>query len=146
MGLLLWSVALVWLLIAGGIQSQQTTDAITFSGQAEAASLARQMLMVANTISLWRHHHPDQDVLPPVNQMPGMSFPPDSRIHWQLQAGRLWVWTAERPGLMSSLRSHSRHSHLLGFARQRHFIFSDGQASGLSVPAAIPENAIVYLN
>lgn len=145
MGMWLWSVALVWFLIAGSIQSQQTTDAFTLSADAEADALARQMLMIASAAGLYRHTS-GQDALPPLSDLPGVGFSPDARIRWHLQSGRFWIWIPEQPGLMAALQARSRHSQLLGYSRQHRFILADGSDSGLQIPSAIPDNAVIYLN
>lgn len=71
----------------------------------DAMAVATQMLSLSQALGHWRWENPQADSLPDIASLNLPFVVPDSRIHWALSGGRLWVWANEEvsPGLAARL-------------------------------------------
>ena len=116
-------------------------------GQTQESDLnqrAIQTLRYMNALNDWRYDHPGQPD----------GVIPDSALGWasvpQLQNRvinrRTWVYQPDQPGLMAALLTQTRRSALLGKVSQQRLTDSQGNDMQVSVPPAIPDGSLVYLN
>lgn len=101
--------------------------------------------MIANRINDIRYVSGQQNGTISPDQL-ALPFTPDSRIRHQLHQGRLWIWMPELPGLIDALRSRSRGSALIGIFQHGQLTWLSGTAPGLTPPAGITEDSVVYVN
>lgn len=71
---------------------------------------------------------------------------PAYEIHHVIFNHRVWVWQGAVPGLMTALKKQTVSSALLGTVHHRQLTDNAGTAMQVSVPASIPDGAVVYLN
>lgn len=139
------AVILFLFLIASDIDIQQRQKSNSLAQSQTANLYASQMLLLADLVNEYRHQTGVQDGVVPLDQL-GLPFTPDSRIQYQLQQGRLWVWMPEQPGLIDALRSRSRGSALIGTLSGDQLIWLSGMATGLIAPQNVADGNVIYLN
>jgi len=139
------AVILFLFLIASDIDFQQRQKSSSLAQNQTANLYASQMLLLADMVNEYRHLTGVQDGVVPLDQL-GLPFSPDSRIQYQLQQGRLWIWMPEQPGLIDALRSRSRGSALIGTLSGGQLIWLSGMATGLTPPQAVADGNVIYLN
>lgn len=145
MGWFILAASMVFFLIAGNVdlQQRQTVESAALSKAGQM--YASQILMLANHINDYRYRTGQQDgAIPPT--LLGLPYTPDSRIQYQLQQGRLWIWMPEQPGLIEALRSQSLGSALIGTLQGGQLYWLSGMATGLTAPQGASDGAVVYLN
>lgn len=105
---------------------------------------ATQTVSYINEINDWRYLNPSQrDGTIPDSAL-GWSSIPD--LHNVLQAGRVYVWQPDTPGLMSALLAQTRQTALVGRVVARRLTDSAGNDMQVAVPADIADGSLVYLN
>lgn len=139
------AVILFLFLIASDIDIQQRQKSSSLAQSQTANLYASQMLLLADMVNEYRHQTGVQDGVVPLDQL-GLPFSPDSRIQYQLQQGRLWIWMPEQPGLIDALRSRSRGSALIGTLSGGQLIWLSGMATGLIAPQSVANGNVIYLN
>lgn len=139
------AVILFLFLIASDIDIQQRQKSSSLAQSQTANLYASQMLLLADMVNEYRHQTGVQDGVVPLDQL-GLPFSPDSRIQYQLQQGRLWIWMPEQPGLIDALRSRSRGSALIGTLSGGQLIWLSGMATGLIAPQSVADGNVIYLN
>ncbi len=139
------AVILFLFLIASDIDIQQRQKSNSLAQSQTANLYASQMLLLADMVNEYRHQTGVQDGVVPLDQL-GLPFSPDSRIQYQLQQGRLWIWMPEQPGLIDALRSRSRGSALIGTLSGGQLIWLSGMATGLIAPQTVADGNVIYLN
>ena len=139
------AVILFMFLIASDIDIQQRQKSNSLAQNQTANLYASQMLLLADLVNEYRHQTGVQDGVVPLDQL-GLPFSPDSRIQYQLQQGRLWIWMPEQPGLIDALRSRSRGSALIGTLSGGQLIWLSGMATGLIPPQNVADGTVIYLN
>lgn len=139
------AVILFLFLIASDIDIQQRQKSSSLAQSQTANLYASQILLLADMVNEYRHQTGVQDGVVPLDQL-GLPFSPDSRIQYQLQQGRLWIWMPEQPGLIDALRSRSRGSALIGTLSGGQLIWLSGMATGLIAPQSVANGNVIYLN
>ena len=139
------AVILFMFLIASDIDIQQRQKSNSLAQNQTANLYASQMLLLADMVNEYRHQTGVQDGVVPLDQL-GLPFSPDSRIQYQLQQGRLWIWMPEQPGLIDALRSRSRGLALIGTLSGGQLIWLSGMATGLIPPQNVADGTVIYLN
>lgn len=105
---------------------------------------AAQTVSYINEINDWRYKNPSQqDGAIPDSSLGWSSVP---NLHNVLQAGRVYVWQPDTPGLMSALLAQTRQSALIGRVAARRLTDSAGNDMQVTVPASIADGSLVYLN
>lgn len=117
-----------------GLQLQETT----------LNQRAAQTVSYINEINDWRYQNPSQQDGTIPDSSLGWSSVPD--LHNVLQAGRVYVWQPDTPGLMSALLAQTRQSALVGRVAARRLTDSAGNDMQVAVPASIADGSLVYLN
>lgn len=105
---------------------------------------AVQTISYINEINDWRYKNPSQQDGTIPDSALGWSSVPD--LHNVLQAGRVYVWQPDTPGLMSALLAQTRQSALVGRVAARRLTDSAGNDMQVAVPASIADGSLVYLN
>lgn len=105
---------------------------------------AVQTVSYINEINDWRYKNPSQQDGTIPDSSLGWSSVPD--LHNVLQAGRVYVWQPDTPGLMSALLAQTRQSALVGRVAARRLTDSAGNDMQVAVPASIADGSLVYLN
>lgn len=105
---------------------------------------AVQTVSYINEINDWRYKNPSQQDGTIPDSSLGWSSLPD--LHNVLQAGRVYVWQPDTPGLMSALLAQTRQSALIGRVAARRLTDSAGNDMQVTVPASIADGSLVYLN
>lgn len=146
MGYLIVAFGTVFLLIVGHIQEAQRMDIAAVQQVGSGPLLARQMLMLASSINDWRYRHPVSDGTVPLAELP-LAMTPDPRISHVIVNHRLWIWMADRPGLVDALRTQSGGSALIGTVVQNRLIWlTSGVDAVLPLAPGIKNGDVVYLN
>jgi PilM len=105
---------------------------------------AVQTVSYINEINDWRYKNPSQqDGTIPDSSLGWSSVP---GLHNVLQAGRVYVWQPDTPGLMSALMAQTRQSALIARVAGRRLTDSTGNDMQVTVPASIADGSLVYLN
>ncbi|MCA6220339.1 type IV pilus biogenesis protein PilM [Photorhabdus antumapuensis] len=144
MGYVISAFALVFLLIAGGVQMRQAEQLLVNLDNARARILADQMLLLASAINHWRGGSSKNDMVDLRKLI--LPFQPDARIRHVISQGRLWVWMPEIPGLVTALRERTKGSMLIGEVRQGRLYGLSGREIGLTLPDGISDGDVVYFN
>ncbi|MCW7761518.1 type IV pilus biogenesis protein PilM [Photorhabdus luminescens] len=144
MGYVISAFALVFLLIAGGVQMRQAEQLHVNLDNARARILADQMLLLASAINHWRGGSSKNDTVDLRKLI--LPFQPDACIRHVISQGRLWVWMPEIPGLITALRERTKGSMLIGEVRQGRLYGLSGQEIGLTLPDGISDGDVVYFN
>lgn len=145
MGYAIAALALIFLLIVGNVQIREASRFERQGIQENASRLASDMLRLASAVNDWRYTHQLAEGALAVGQFGIVPFP-DSHIQAAIQGGRLWVWSADSPGLVDSLNSQSVGSALVCTVSGGRLKMSDGTDMNLSLPAGVAEGNVVYLN
>lgn len=114
-------------------------NAATIAAQQQAS----QTIVYLNALNDYLHDHPQSDGTVDDNLL-GVTVPPG--CHHIIQASRVYVYQPDKSGLMYQLRADSDDSALLGRVVSRRLQDNLGVDMGVSVPSAIAEGNIVYLN
>lgn len=145
MGYAFATLALIFLLIAGNVQIRESSRYERQGTQVNANRFAADMLRLASAVNDWRYTRPLVDGPLAIGQF-GMVPAPDSHIQMAIQGARLWIWSADRPGLVDSLNRQSAGSALVCTVSGGRLKMSDGTDMNLSLPAGVAEGNVVYLN
>ncbi|EBW6364057.1 pilus assembly protein PilP [Salmonella enterica subsp. enterica serovar Oranienburg] len=145
MGWMIMALGMVFMLVTGHVLERQGMQTQARIQTATARVPAQQMLGLAAAINDWRHDHPLHDGEVPLSALALVS-PPDSRIHHRIVSDRLWVWRADTPGLVSSLRMLSDGSALTGTVSRGRLVWLSGTDTGLALPPGVKDGDVVYLN
>lgn len=145
MGYGIAALAMIFLLIVGNVQTREASRLERQGIQVNADRLASDMLRLASAVNDWRYTRELGEGPLAVGQF-GMVPVPDSHVQAAIQGGRLWVWSADRPGLVDSLNSQSVGSALVCVVSGGRLKMSDGTDMNLSLPAGVAEGNVVYLN
>ncbi|MBU9839329.1 type IV pilus biogenesis protein PilM [Rahnella aceris] len=145
MGYAIAALAMIFLLIVGNVQTREAFRLERQGTQMNAGRLASDMLRLASAVNDWRYARQLTEGPLAVGQF-GIVPVPDSHIHAAIQGGRLWIWSADRPGLVDSLNSQSVGSALVCTVSGGRLKMSDGTDMNLSLPAGVAEGNVVYLN
>lgn len=145
MGYAIAALAMIFLLIVGNVQIREASRFERQGIQVNAGRLASDMLRLASAVNDWRYTRQLPEGPLAVGQF-GIVPVPDSHIQAAIQGGRLWVWSADRPGLVDSLSSQSVGSALVCTVSGGRLKMSDGTDMNLSLPAGVAEGNVVYLN
>lgn len=145
MGYAIAALAMIFLLIVGNVQIREASRFERQGSQVNAGRLASDMLRLASAVNDWRYTRQLPEGPLAVGQF-GIVPVPDSHIQAAIQGGRLWVWSADRPGLVDSLNSQSVGSALVCTVSGGRLKMSDGTDMNLSLPAGVAEGNVVYLN
>ncbi|WP_047609025.1 type IV pilus biogenesis protein PilM [Rahnella aquatilis] len=145
MGYAIAAMALIFLLIVGNVQIREASRFERQGIQVNAGRLASDMLRLASAVNDWRYTRQLAEGALAVGQF-GIVPVPDSHIQAAIQGGRLWVWSADSPGLVDSLDSQSVGSALVCTVSGGRLKMSDGTDMNLSLPAGVAEGNVVYLN
>jgi hypothetical protein len=145
MGYAIAALALIFLLIVGNVQTREAFRLERQGTQMNAGRLASDMLRLASAVNDWRYTRQLTEGPVAVEQF-GIVPVPDSHIQAAIQGGRLWVWSADRSGLVDSLNSQSVGSALVCTVSGGRLKMSDGTDMNLSLPAGVAEGNVVYLN
>lgn len=145
MGYAIAALALIFLLIVGNVQIREASRFERQGIQVNAGRLASDMLRLASAVNDWRYTRQLAEGPLAVGQF-GIVPVPDSHIQVAIQGGRLWVWSADSPGLVDTLNSQSVGSALVCTVSGGRLKMSDGTDMNLSLPAGVAEGNVVYLN
>ncbi|HCM1917198.1 TPA: type IV pilus biogenesis protein PilM [Salmonella enterica subsp. salamae serovar 28:r:e,n,z15] len=145
MGWMIMALGMVFMLITGLVVESQRMQTQARTQTTTARVPAQQMLGLAAAINDWRHDHPLRDGGVSLSALALVS-PPDSRIHHRIVSDRLWVWRADTPGLVSSLRMLSDGSALVGTVSGGRLVWLSGTDTGLALPPGVKDGDVVYLN
>ncbi|UJD87651.1 pilM family protein [Rahnella aquatilis] len=145
MGYAIAALALIFLLIVGNVQIREASRFERQGIQENASRLASDILRLASAVNDWRYTHQLAEGALAVGHF-GIVPVPDSHIQAVIQGGRLWVWSADSPGLVDSLNSQSVGSALVCTVSGGRLKMSDGTDMNLSLPAGVAEGNVVYLN
>ena len=145
MGYAIAALAMIFLLIVGNAQTREASRLERQGIQMNAGRLASDMLRLASAVNDWRYTRQLTEGPLAVGQF-GIVPVPDSHIQAAIHGGRLWVWSADRPGLVDSLNSQSVGSALVCTVSGGRLKMSDGTDMNLSLPAGVAEGNVVYLN
>lgn len=106
---------------------------------------AMQMVRYMNRINDWRYQNPSVDNVSVTDaQLAGWS--PVTGLSNLISGGRTWVWRTSQPGLMAALLVQTRQSALVGQVTSRRLLDSSGADMQFTVPAAIPNGSVVWVN
>ncbi|MNY34947.1 PilM [compost metagenome] len=106
---------------------------------------ATQMVRYMNRINDWRYQNPSVDNVSVTDaQLAGWS--PVTGLSNLISGGRTWVWRTSQPGLMAALLVQTRQSALVGQVTSRRLLDSSGADMQFTVPAAIPNGCVVWVN
>ncbi|MCV9879286.1 type IV pilus biogenesis protein PilM [Brenneria izbisi] len=145
MGYAAIAFALVSFLIVGSVdlrRSETQSESITTNS---ASSVANDMLRIASAINDFRYDRVVNDGAVELTQLALIPLP-DSRVSHVVSEGRLWVWTADFPGLVAALTRSSVASALICVVSQGRLKMLDGTDMNLMLPAGVADGDIVYLN
>ena len=145
MGYAIVAIAMLMMLVTDSITSMDVSAQQTQRDTAAATLLADDILRTASMVNDWRYSHSLPEGGLTLSQF-GFSPAPDSRIRAAIGGGRLWIWTAELPGLRSALNRQSSGSALILSVTGGHLLMADGADMNLSLPAGVSEGNLVYLN
>ncbi|EDI0464854.1 pilus assembly protein PilP [Salmonella enterica subsp. enterica serovar Newport] len=145
MGWMIMASGMVFMLITGHVVESQRMQTQARTQMTTARVPAQQMLGLASAINDWRHNHLLHDGEVPLSALALVS-PPDGRIHHRIVSDRLWVWRADTPGLISSLRMLSDGSALVGTVSRGRLVWLSGTDTGLTLPPGVNNGDVVYLN
>lgn len=143
---LYYLLAIFATLLLSGTSSELRDVNLTSSIQDQGISQrATQMVRYMNRINDWRYQNPGIDnVSISDNQLTG--WQPVAGLSNVISNGRSFVWLADQPGLMAALLTQTRQSALVGRVSQRRLLDSLGNDMQLTVPTAIPDGAVVWVN
>lgn len=141
-----------WLLalFAGILLTGQSSDqrAVQQAEQLQEQTLsmqATQMVRYMNRINDWRYSNPAADNVSVADtQLTGWQSVPG--LNNLISGGRTFVWRTAQPGLMSALLTQTRRSALAGQVASRRLLDSTGADMQITVPAAIPDGSVVWVN
>lgn len=141
-----------WLLVlfAGWFAFGPSTEqrAVQQAGQIQDQTLsiqATQMVRYMNRINDWRYDNPSADNQSVSDaQLTGWKSVPG--LNNFISGGRTFVWRAGQPGLMSALLTQTRQSALVGRVASRRLLDSNGIDMQISVPEAVAESSVVWVN
>ncbi|MDK9605855.1 type IV pilus biogenesis protein PilM [Lelliottia wanjuensis] len=102
---------------------------------------ATQMVRYMNRINDWRYQNPSVD-----NVSVTDAWSPVTGLSNLISGGRTWVWRTSQPGLMAALLVQTRQSALVGQVTSRRLLDSSGADMQFTVPAAIPNGSVVWVN
>lgn len=144
--LMYWMLALfAGFLIVGPSPDQR---AVQQAGQLQDQTLSLQatrMVRYMNHINDWRYAHADADnVSVSDGQLAG--WLPVKGLSNVISGGRIFVWSAGEPGLMAALLTQTQYSALTGRVVQRRLQDSTGADMQISLPDAIPDGSVVWVN
>ncbi|MEI7188519.1 type IV pilus biogenesis protein PilM [Dickeya dianthicola] len=145
MGYAIAAIATVFMLL---VSSVQLRDRNQYAAQIEvytAAFVASDMLRIADAINNWRYTRSLPDGGLSLSQF-SLVPAPDSRIHAAMSGGRLWIWSADMPGLVPALSRLSTRSALALTVTGGRLLMADGTDMNLALPAGVAEGNVVYLN
>ncbi|WP_436883119.1 type IV pilus biogenesis protein PilM [Enterobacter asburiae] len=141
-----WLIAIllcVMVLFRGGYSNNDTA-----SDQSDAPLSTQKAAMVIgylNAINDYLYDHPLANGVVPDGVL-NFQLPDGSGIHNVVQDSRVMVYLPDKPGLVSALRSLSRHSALLCHSTRGVLTDLSGTSTGISAPTAITGGDLVYLN
>lgn len=108
---------------------------------------ATQMVRYMNRINDWRYNNPSADnVSVSVSDAQLNGWKSVEGLNNLISGGRTFVWRAGQPGLASALLTQTRQSALAGRVTSRRLLDSAGADMQISVPAAIPDGSVVWVN
>ena len=145
MGYGIAALAIIFLLIVGNVQTREASRLISQGSQLTADHLAIDILRLANAVNDWRYTRQLADGPLAVGQF-GLVPVTDSHIQAAIQGDRLWIWSADKPGLLDSLNRQSTSSALICTVSGGRLKMSDGTDMNLPLPAGVAEGNVVYLN
>lgn len=138
-----WMMAfMTGLLLLTVVPPRNTNVAMQSAQSAEMQAQAVATVRYINLINDKLYDHPQEDGSVTVTA-PDFPMGP---VHNIREQGRTWVYQTDHPGLMNALITASLSSYLLGRVHNRQLLDGTGKTTGLTVPNAIPNEAIVYLN
>lgn len=133
------------LLLSGPSVEQR---AVQQAGQLQDQTLtlqATQMVRYMNRINDWRYANPAADNVS-VSDAQLNGWKSVTGLNNLISGGRTFVWRAGQPGLASALLTQTRQSALAGRVTSRRLLDSAGADMQISVPAAIPDGSVVWVN
>jgi len=139
------AMAMVFFLMASNVQLRTDSRVAQQNSSTSAYSLARDMLRLASVVNDWRYARPLGEGMVNISQF-GMVPTPDTRIKAAINNGRLWVWSSDTQGLLSSLTQQAVGSALICIVSGGRLKMTDGTDMNLPLPSGVMENNIVYLN
>ena len=132
---------LLILLVTGGWYQKQAVPRLT-PAELSARQTASEILMLADTVNDWRYRHGGT---PALNDL-DLPWSLSGDIHFALHNERLYIWTHRQPGLLSALRAAARQSALVLTVSGGELYMASGVAMGLTLPPAVTDSDLVYLN
>lgn len=145
MGYGIAAMAMIFLLIVGNVQLRDTSRLEQQSFNVNAERLATDFLRLASGVNDWRYSRQLAEGPLAIGPL-GLIPEPDNRIHVAIQDGRLWLWSADQPGLVDSLTRQSSGSALICTISGGRLKMSDGTDMNLPLPAGVAEGNVIYLN
>lgn len=122
--------------------------AIEDAGQLQDQTLsqqATQMVRYMNRINDWRYNNPAADNVS-VSDAQLSGWQSVSGLNNHIYGGRTFVWRVSQPGLMSALLTQTHQSALAGRVASRRLLDITGTDMQITVPAAIPDASVVWVN
>jgi hypothetical protein len=145
MGYVIIAIAFGWMLITQSMTTERAASQQVIQSDTASKLLAGDMLRLANAVNSWRYSHTLAEGPLSLTQF-GLIPTPDPQLHAVIQAGRLWIWSADTPGLFSALRQRSTGSSLTLRVSAGRLRMSDGTDMNLALPSGLPDGNVVYLN
>lgn len=143
MGYIIMACFSVYLLFASGIiQRDNATAAIAAESRVQQQQAAETILYL-NAINDWLYDHPQSDGT--VSNSALDTQPPPGTANVLSQA-RVYVYQPEKKGLAAALMDQSNQSALIGQVTNRRLTDMQGKDMQVTVPDAIPNGSLVYLN
>lgn len=141
-----WLLALFLGALLAGLTPDQR--AVQQAGQLQDQTLslqATQMVRYMNRINDWRYSNAAADNVSVTDaQLPGWKSA--AGLNNLISGGRTFVWRTGQPGLMSALLTQTHGSALAGRVASRRLLDSTGADMQITVPAAIPDGSVVWVN
>ncbi|MCL6392475.1 pilM family protein [Pectobacterium atrosepticum] len=145
MGYAITAFALVFFLIVGNANLKRSDLRESSMSTGVASLVASDMLRIASSINDWRYDNTVMDGVIDFSQVALMPRP-DHRIKHVIADGRLWIWTADFPGLITALNDRSVTSALIGVTSHGRLMMLDGTDMNLPLPVGVADGDVVYLN
>lgn len=141
-----WLLVLFSALLLGGMSAEQEGVHQDIVLQEQARTMeAIQMVRYMNNINDWRYLNPGVDNISITDtQLTGWKNVPG--LSNLISGGRCYVWRTNEPGLMAALLVQTRQSALVGRVVSRRLVDGAGADMQFTVPSAIPDGSVVWVN
>lgn len=143
---ILWLV-LVVLIFSGGLLMQTHDRAVTAAEYSTADTLSRSLLVYRSAAAEFAKANPAFDGNPAdaALNLPGW-FRKPTGISSYVSGGQSYTYFPDGPGGMLDILANATESEQVGVKRSGMLVSPRSASAGITLPAVIPEDAIVALN